>query len=175
MMKPFHNGFICLILLLYPTILQAQNAIDSASAKAIQRIMNDFQIGIIQKDSALLHSLFFDKKTPIIGVMSEATEQSIKKNNPAFEGLSVSMSDRFIREICTTSKNQLEKFANSNIVVRNRLATVSFDYVFISDGYPVQWGYEVWNLVFAENKWFITNINYLIRYPKIESVPEHLQ
>jgi hypothetical protein len=154
---------------------RAQSQSKSQVKTSLNKVISDFQTAIINKDSVLLNTLFFDKKTPVIGVMSEATEMSVKKNNPQFEGLTVSTSERFIKEICTSARNQSEKFAKIKIRGNPKLATVSFDYAFISDDNILQWGNEKWNLVFAENQWLITNINFLIRFPKVEKVPSYLK
>lgn len=103
--------------------------------------------------------------------MSAPTEMSIKKNNPDFQGISVSTATRFIREICSTTKMQEEKIFNIEIKADAPLATVSFDYAFRSENKIIQWGQERWTLVYAEAQWLITQINFSIRFPEIEECP----
>lgn len=38
----------------------------------------------------------------------------------------------------------------------------------------LQWGEEKWFMVFAENQWFITGINFTIRFPSVEKLPSSL-
>lgn len=168
------NNIFLIWLLLTVTNVHAQIQTKNQIKVSINRVIDNFQKGIIEKDSILLKSLFFDKTTPIIGVMSEPTEMSIKKNNPQFEGLSVSNSSRFIKEICTSKEKQFEKFAKIEIQSQLKLAYVQFDYAFYSNGKVIQWGQENWALVFAENQWFITGINYTIRFQSIEKLPRYL-
>ncbi len=144
-------------------------------ANALQKVIISFQESIIKKDSVTFKSLFFDDKVPFVGIMSPQTEQSIKKNYPDFEGIAVSNSSKFIREICTSEKKQEEKFYNVNIQSDSLLAFISFDYSFWSNGNVFQWGNEHWSLVFAENKWFITGVNYSIRFPKVEKIPAFME
>ena len=164
-----------LLLFLMVTNVHAQNQSKPQIKASINKVIDDFQIAIIKKDSVLLKSLFFDKTTPIIGVMSEVTEMSIKKNNPQFEGLSVSNSHRFTKEICTSKKNQFETFAKIKIQSDTKLTNVQFDYAFYSDGKVIQWGQEKWTLIFAEKQWFITGINFTIRFPSVEKIPAYLK
>ncbi len=145
-----------------------------ADKKAIAQVMERFQQGIMEKDSAMLQALFFDKTTPVIGVMSVPTEQSIQRENPDFQGLTVSNSSRFIKEICTSKKKQAENFAKAKISLSERIATVTFLYSFVAGGKVLQWGQENWAMVFAENQWLITSITFTIKHPNIEELPKVL-
>lgn len=143
----------------------------SQSSQELSALIADFQIGIQQKDSMKLQNLFFDKNTTIIGRMSPRTEMAIQKNYPEFEGLSIANSEKFIREICASPKKQEEKFYNTVIEIEDRIASVSFDYAFLSNENIYQWGHEKWALVYTENKWLISSILYTIRFPKEEPFP----
>lgn len=152
-----------------------QKELSQGHANSLQKVILSFQEAIIKKDSTSLKSLFFDDKVPFVGIMSPQTEQSIKKNYPDFEGIAVSNSSKFISEICSSPKNQEEKFFNVNIQSDSLLAFISFDYSFWSNGTVIQWGNEHWSLVFAENRWFITGVNYSIRFPKVEKIPAYME
>ncbi len=171
-MKKYIILTFCLFLVI--GIIPAQNQSKRHSMALITKVIDDFQTGIIKKDSLLLQSLFFEKSTPIIGIMSEPTEMSIKKNNPQFQGISVSNSQRFIGEICGSKKKQFEKFSKTKIKISEKLADVQFYYAFYADEKVLQWGEEKWSMVFAENQWFITGINFTIRFPSIEKLPSSL-
>jgi hypothetical protein len=103
--------------------------------------------------------------------MSQETEASIKKDYPDFQGLSVSYSDKFISEICMTSKAQEEKFYNQQINTDGNIASVSFDYSYYSGKRMMQWGHEKWNLVKVEKEWLITDVVYSIHFPDVEPFP----
>jgi hypothetical protein len=157
--------FIC------ETVL-AQTQSDEA---AIADVLEKFQKGIMEKDSVLLNNLFFDKTTPVIGVMSVLTEKSVQQRNPAFQGLSVSNSSRFIEEICSSTNKQQEIMANIKIDISERIAAVSFIYAFSKDNTVLQWGQENWTMLFAENQWFISGITFSVKYPNVEELPKILK
>jgi hypothetical protein len=134
----------------------------------IQEVVTIFQHSIENKDSVAFNKLFFSDSISFIGIMSAKTEESIKKNYPEFEGVAVSNSRKFIREICNSPKKQVEKIYNVDINTDGIIATVSFDYSFHSNNVIFQWGFEKWNLVFVDNTWLITDVIYTIRFPKVE-------
>lgn len=104
-------------------------------------------------------------------MMSRQTEMSIKKDYPDFEGIAVSNSNKFIKEICESDKAQKEKFYNISIETDGVIASINFDYTFHIGEKVIQWGNENWDLVKLNNQWLITDVIYSIRFPDIESFP----
>lgn len=137
----------------------------------LNEVISQFQNAISNKDSVAFNKLFFAEKIPFTGIMSKKTEASIKKNYPDFEGISVSDNQKFIRGIGKSTKKEEEKFYHIKIDTDGKIANISFDYSFHSDSKMIQWGNEKWNLVFAENKWLITDVIYSIHFPKVEVFP----
>lgn len=174
------KSFFLLFAFLFCCVLSAiaqvgkSNISDKQQKSEINAVMENFQEAILKKDSTLFNKVFFDKNTPIIGVMSDKTEMSIKLKNPNFQGLTVSNSQHFIREICRTSNQQREIFADIKIKIEERIANVQFDYAFIINDKIHQWGEESWSLTFAEGQWLITGINFTIRYPYVEKPTKNL-
>jgi len=137
----------------------------------LQKVVSEFEQSIIQKDSVRFKKLFFHEKVAFVGIMSEATEMSIKKDYPEFQGIAVSNCSKFIREICTSDKQQTERFYKIQISANAPIASISFDYSFLSGNKMIQWGNEKWNLVYADNQWLITDVVYSIHFPHIEPFP----
>lgn len=154
---------------LLPTAVLAQES--SASRIKLQQVIQEFQAAISEKDSVKFNKLFFQNEVPFVGIMSPKTEQSIKKNVPDFEGVSVSNSRKFIREICKTDKAQKEDFYNIDIYSDGMIASIMFDYSFTSGDKMIQWGNEKWNLVNDQGEWLITDVIYSIHFPGVEEFP----
>lgn len=154
---------------LFPIAVLAQES--SASRIKLQQVIQEFQAAISEKDSMKFNKLFFQNEVPFVGIMSPKTEQSIKKNMSDFEGVSVSNSRKFIREICKTQKAQREDFYNINIYSDGMIASIMFDYSFTSGDKMFQWGNEKWNLVYDQGKWLITDVVYSIHFPGVEEFP----
>lgn len=167
--KPYH--LLAIIMLLWQFQLQVFGQEANASKVKLNEVITQFQNAISSKDSVAFQKLFFAKKIPFTGIMSKKTEASIKANYPDFEGISVSDNQRFIQGIIKSTKKEEEKFYNIKIETDGKIANISFDYSFHSDSKMIQWGNEKWNLVFAENKWLITDVIYSIHFPKVEVFP----
>ncbi len=151
--------------------LSGQTMSETNHDEKIHTVVQTFQDAIAQKDSTLFRTLFFHDTVPFVGMMSELTEWSIKKDYPDFQGLATSTSDRFISEICASPKKHREDFFNVQIHFDGVIADVTFDYAFYSEASMMQWGSEKWNLVFVDNQWLITDVIYSIRFPDIEAFP----
>lgn len=151
---------------LLPATVNGQSSADSLQ---IHNVIKHFQEAIASKDSTSFHELFFSSIVPFTGIMSEATEASIKKDYPEFQGIAVSDQRRFIRDICLSDRRDREFITNEHIEVQGNISSVMFDYAYYSNDRLIQWGHEKWNLVKAEGSWFITDVIYSIRFPDIET------
>lgn len=175
MIRLFYIAIIPLIL-----IFQAYCYSSEATGKetgypgreAIVDLSKKFQEAIAQQDSRKLVSLFFSHDSPIIGIMSAKTEAAYKKNNPGFQGIATSNAKKFADDIRLQFQLPQEIIQNLEIHQDSTLASVSFDYSFYSEGKVKQWGKEYWNLVWADNQWLITSINYVIRDARVEPLPQ---
>lgn len=164
------------ILSLLIVFLLSNNVIGQSSTSdsiALQQLVLDFDESIQQKDSLRFLALFFQEEVPFTGIMSPDTEWSIKKDFSEFEGIAISNSRTFIREICMSEKEQQEHFYNVKISSDGIVGHVHFKYSFSSDTKTIQWGDEYWNVVKTGNTWLITDVIYSIRFPDIEAIPIH--
>lgn len=134
----------------------------------LNEVIQNFKTAIIEKDTLSFDKLFFDEEVSFVGIMSQLTEASIKKNYPNFQGISVSSSSKFIREISSTNSPQEERSYNPVIETDGIIASISFDYSFHTGQRLIQWGHEKWNLVLVENEWLITDVIFSIHFPDIE-------
>lgn len=151
--------------------LNAQTMSVANQDEKIQKVIEAFQDAILQKDSTLFRTLFFHDAVPFVGMMSETTEWSIKKDYQDFQGLATSTSEQFISEICASPKQHREDFFDVQVQTDGVIANVTFDYAFYSGESMMQWGSEKWNLVFVEGEWLITDVIFSIRFPDIEQFP----
>jgi hypothetical protein len=72
----------------------------------------------------------------------------------------------FIDGIVARSSSAEERFSNIQIDTDGEVASVSFDYVYLSDGRATNDGREKWLLVRTEQGWKITSVVYTIRLPE---------
>lgn len=133
--------------------------------------VNRFKTAITQKDSVSFKKLFFREEISFVGNMSKPSEASIRKDNPEFHGVSISNSNKFIREVCLSDKLQEKRVHNISIKTNGLIAAVTFDYAYYSEGKMRRWGNEKWNAVLEGNGWLITDVVYSVHLPKVERPP----
>ena len=117
--------------LLIPFLALGQDS--DTDTQKLNDVVSVFQESIEKKDSTRFNQLFFKPSVPFVGIMSKETEWSIKKDYPEFEGISSSTHEKFIREICETEKRQKENVYQIEISHNGVIASISFNYSFISD------------------------------------------
>jgi len=163
--------YLILIVLAMACFLNTLAQKEAKMASNLTQVVSRFCECIAKKDSLEFNYLFFDDNVPFVGVMSEKSERSIQKDYPDFQGIAVSDSKKFIREISQSDKAQFEEVYNLEFFAEEKIASISFVYVFYSDQKVFQWGHEKWNLVRIEDDWLINNVIYSIHLPEVEPIP----
>jgi len=143
-------------------------------SKLLNDLVVEFTESISAKDSVRFKKLLFHDNISFVGIMSEKTEGSIKKTHPDFQGVSVSTGSKFIREIVNSKEPKTEKVFNLRINSDGVIGSVSFDYCFLSGDKMIQWGNELWNVVYTEDQWLIKDVVFSIRFPAEEPFPYQL-
>lgn len=162
-MKQLILSFFCLMNFV------AFSQVQSNYNESLETLVKEFTRCINEKDSAAFKKLFFTESVPFVGIMSEATEASIKKNYAEFEGISVSNSKQFMEQIINSKKVQSERIYHLKYETDNSIASIDFDYSFTAGEKMIQWGHESWNLVYVDNTWLITDVIFSIHFPKVEA------
>ncbi len=163
--------FILTLVLMFSLHLTCFSQEQLPAMNDLSTLVSEFEASIETKDSSRFKKLFFDDQVKFVGIMSSATEMSIKKDFPEFEGVAVSTCSQFIADICTSEKPQKEHFYKINIETDKSIGSVSFDYSFISGTKMIQWGHEHWNVVKIGGEWLITDVIYSIHVPDVEEFP----
>lgn len=151
---------------------QTESADDVA---AIRQVVDAFLRSVIDKDKARFMRLFFsDKPEQIVwqAVVDDISLEQIKLTNPK----AIKARHRpdnnfvaFIDGIVASKVREEETFSDLKIDTDGEVASVSFDYVYISNGKATNHGREKWLLVRAEQGWKIISVVYTIRLPKSQS------
>ena len=136
---------------------------------AIQQVVESFRTSIIRKDKPTYMGLFFSDRPEAIGwqFVSEDTRLAhIRKTKPdAIKARSIP-GNNFISLIdaaVATPEPREETFDDVRIDTDGEIASVSFDYTFLANGKPTNWGREMWQLVRTEQGWKIFSVVYTIR------------
>ena len=144
------------------------NSGQAADHAALQRVVDSFQSSIINKDKISFMNLFFSDKPEAItwqAVVDDQSLEAIKLTRPQ----AIKARHRpdnnfvaFIDGIVTSPDKERETFSGVQIEV----ASVSFDYVYLSNDTISNSGREKWLLVRTEQGWKIISVVYTIRLPK---------
>ena len=71
----------------------------------------------------------------------------------------------FIDGIVSSPRSSEEVFSGVRIDTDGDIASVAFDYRFLSDGRQTNWGREMWQLVRTEEGWKIISVVWTIHDP----------
>ena len=78
----------------------------------------------------------------------------------------------FIDGIVRSESSSEETFSDLRIDSDGDMATVAFDYRFLSGGRLTNWGRESWLMVRTEAGWRIASVAYSVTLPKKSPAPE---
>ena len=134
----------------------------------IQAVIESFRTSIIQRDRERFLSLFVQADVPWQSVVDDQSLAQIKLKRP--EAIKARFKQEnnpvaFIDGIVKSKNTSEETFSNVKIDSDGEVAAVSFDYQFLSNGRPTNWGKECWLMVRTEQGWKITTVAYSVTLP----------
>jgi hypothetical protein len=127
----------------------------------IYQVIERFRQSIVNKDRSGFLSLFLQENIMWQPVMSDQRLAQLKPKLPQAIKARVNVNNNpvaFIDEIIQSKYLSEEIFSNIRINADSDVATVSFDYAFVSNGIETNHGMECWLLVRTENGWKILTI-----------------
>ena len=159
----------CAALAVSPAAFAADNA--PADVEAIERVVEQFRLVILHKDKARFMPLFFsDEPGRVTWQFSndDARMARIRQAKPdarKARHLPEVNHVAFIDGIVASPNASEEVFSNVAIDTDGEIASVAFDYEFLSDGRQTNWGREMWQLVRTEDGWKIISVVWTIHDP----------
>ena len=137
----------------------------NTATKEIRVVVETFRTSIIEKDKAKFLTLFYDDKTPWVGVYESGTIKRMREGSgEAVKASRILASNhkQFIEAITKSQAKLEEKFWNINIITDGSIGSVVFDYNFQSNKVIANWGKEAWQLVNTDDGWKINSVIYTI-------------
>lgn len=167
-MKPMFLGICLTTLFLAAPSSHAQAAPpdarpEQAAARGeIEKVIEQFRTSIVDKDKARFLGLFL-KDSPVVwqDVVGDANLHERRKSKPDAKKLRVDPADgpvSFIEGIVSEPGRSEETFDNIRIETDGDIASVFFDYRFLSDGRETNHGKEAWHLVRSDDGWKIVSV-----------------
>jgi len=138
------------------------DAVTSDAKTQIEQVIAHFQTAIIKKDKATLSELFLPINNSWITVPTEATWRIVHAKHPKARRFMPGSYTEFVDFIANSSEPMEEKFSNVKIDSDGAVASVYFDFVFLSNGKPQNRGSETWQLINTGSGWKINSLIYSI-------------
>jgi len=138
------------------------NATTNDARGQIEQVIARFQTAIIKKDKAGLSDLFLPANNSWIAVPTEATYRIVHAKHPKERRFMPGSYTEFVNFIGTSSERMEEKFSNVKIDTDGTVASVYFDFAFLSNGEPQNHGSETWQLINTGSGWKINALVYSI-------------
>jgi hypothetical protein len=133
-----------------------------ADVAAIRQVVQQFQSAIVAHDGKLLSSLFLQDHDSWLEVFDDASYARVKAKHPDARKVMRSTWKQFADDMQSASRPVEERFYNVRIDTNGTVASVYFDFDFLSDGKLNNRGSETWQLVHAEDGWKIAAMLYSI-------------
>jgi len=143
----------------------------TSDVTAIRSVVEAFRVSILAKDKTTYMSLFFSNKPEAIGwqaVVDDAKLAAIQRERPQAIKARPIPGNNFVAlidSVVASKSVEEEKIANVAVDTDGEVASVAFDYEYLSGGKLSNWGKELWQLVRTEQGWKIFSVVYTIRDP----------
>jgi hypothetical protein len=154
------------------SLLLAANALPAFAADTdhpeIRAVIESFRTSIIERDKPRFLALFLQPDAPWQLVNGDATLAEIQRKRPEAIKARFKAENNpvaFIDAMVESETPKEETFSNIRIDADADVATVTFDYAFLSDGKVGNTGKECWLLVRTEDGWKITTLAYSYNLP----------
>lgn len=159
------RSFALFSLTLASSVCPAHAAADNPEIRAV---IESFRTSIIEKDRERFLGLFVNADVPWQSVVDDKSLAQIKIKRP--EAIKARFKQEnnpvaFIDGIVKSKNASEETFSKIRIDSDGEVAAVSFDYSFLSNGQPTNWGKECWLMVRTEQGWKITTVAYSVTLP----------
>ncbi len=161
-MKNLLLATFSLVLLTGTTHADAAPDTPSEAKNQIERVVENFQTAIARKDKAGLSALFLPANNSWIAVPTEETYRVVQAKHPKARRFMPGSYTEFVDFIAASPEHMEEKFANVKIETDGAVASVYFDFVFLSDGKQQNRGSETWQLINTGDGWKINALVYSI-------------
>jgi hypothetical protein len=161
-MKTLPFAALSFALLAGPAHAAADTIASEAAKNQIKLVIDAFQSAIIKKDKAALSALFLPANNSWIAVPTEETYRVVQAKHPKARRFMPGSYTGFVDLVAASPERMEEKFSNVKIETDGAVASVYFDFVFLSNGRQQNRGSETWQLINTGSGWKINALVYSI-------------
>lgn len=139
----------------------APSSHEANAKKEIEAVVEAFRTAIINRDQPAFERLFLHEHITWQSVTGDAALARIQQKAPAAQKLKIDANRTpysFIAGIVASKNSSEETFDNAKIDTDGDLASVVFDYAFLSNGKETNHGKEAWHLLRTPDGWKIASV-----------------
>ncbi len=146
----------------------------AADKAAILDVMTAFRQSIVEHDLEAMRGLFWNGQIVWVGAGHPDSWAYYQTLNPSIEQVQQGGAYQYLGN--PSYRNELEeRFLCPTIDTDGQVATVLFDYVFLTDGAASNWGRESWQMVEVGAEWKILHLLYSYNAVEVAPVPDTLR
>lgn len=154
--------FAVIMAALCATPARAADTGHDADVAAIRQVVQQFQSAIVAHDGKTLGNLFLPEHDSWLSVFDTPTWNKAKATNPAARKVIRSTWQKFADYVQTSTGPVEERFYDVRIDTNGAVASVYFNFDFLSNGKVSNRGSESWQMVQTEDGWKISSMLYSI-------------
>ena len=132
----------------------------AADSVDVQHVMDAYHDAVVRHDGARLASLFLEKGSVWLNVLSDDAYAAAKAKSPNASKVRVGSYADFAKLVSSAKSEFNPTHTHLQMSSDGTIASVYFDFVFLIDGKPQNRGSEAWQLVKGSEGWRIAAITY---------------
>lgn len=140
----------------------AQNSTRDSDVAAIGQIVRQFQSAIVAHDGKAIGGMFLPDHDSWLSVLDTPTWDEVKTKNPAARKVMRSTWQKFADYVQNAAGPVEERFYDVRIETNGAVASVYFNFDFLSGGKVTNRGAESWQMVNTEEGWKISSMLYSV-------------
>lgn len=126
-----------------------------SEVQQIEMLLNEFLSGIERQDRSRIVSMFLDESAPFVSFVPDKSEPRIQASTVG----------QFADLVLSKEQQPREVFRNLDINIYETTATAVFDYTFLLDDAPLNFGHEIWTLVKGARGWKAISVVWSTNFP----------
>lgn len=151
------------------SIVPAMAYTEAQAREDIGKVIEEFRLSIITRDKPRFLKLFPEGgRVAWQDAISDANLHSMRKKKPDAKKVHIDPADShvsFIDNIVSKQAGSEETFDDIRIETDGDIASVMFDYTFLSNGKAGNHGKEAWHLVRTDDGWKIVSVIWSMNWP----------
>lgn len=152
--------FRCFLPALFLLAAMPAIAAEPSGQADVQKVVDQFQTALKAHDGATIRSLFLPDTKAWWTTLGDASYKKVKEKHPEVMRFKAGTYQEFADYVTNAKESVEERFHNVRIQTDGAIASVYFDFEFLSGGKVANHGAETWQLIRTDDGWKIASMLY---------------